>query len=82
MTEHFYTMRISLGDTLCDPASNIIHTGRWTQWRHGTRGRWPNKIDFNTDCGKQIKAISHNCNHSFTQCEECKAKNGNTYEQV
>ena len=73
-TKHF-TMRIALGVVMCDPRTNTLHTGSWSQSRHGTRGRFPKKATFNTDCGQQLEVVFHTCDHNFTECVNCKTKN-------
>ncbi len=78
MTTSMFTVRLGFGSTICDPIANRIHTGSWSKWRHGTRGRFPKKMEFHTDCGKSLQAISHECNHEFVECEECRKAVGKT----
>lgn len=68
------TWRGVWGTTICDPLTKKVHTGRWSQWRNGVKGRWPKNGKFTTDCGKELLSAAHECNHEFTKCEDCEAK--------
>lgn len=68
-----YTMRMSLGHdaVLCDPVTNVKHTGNWFQTRRGKTGRFPKHFDFHTNCGKDLKVTTHQCGHDLPDCPDC-----------
>ena len=68
------TMLLGLNFTMCDPTTQLKHTGLFSKVRHGTRGRFPTMGKFLTDCGKDLKVQPHKCDHSFELCKECESK--------
>jgi len=72
--EHFQ-LEVRFGVQLHDTKEGTSHTGTTTRLKRGVnrRGRWPNKAQFHSDCGKTItETIPCVCEHNpLIECPTC-----------